>query len=81
MFHKFSFFVVQYFTLQMEYLSLKGIDIGDDGFIVMSSCLHNIHHLAIGSHRDSRVTMRGLRALSAAARNSPIGVRIPYHIT
>ena len=57
---------------------MEGVNSGDDGFIAMSSCIKKINSLRIGSTRDSQVTMRGIKALSAAVRSLPRSVRMIY---
>ena len=64
-------------TLQMEKLNISNCEIGDDGCISISSCIHNIQKLEIGSifdlyvydnPIDNQVTIRGITALSEAIR-------------
>ena len=51
-------------------------EIGDDGFIAISSCISKIEKLLIGYYADANLTMKGITALSNAVANSPTKVRV-----
>ena len=61
----------------MEMLDISGCKIGDDGWISISSCIHNIQKLEIGSPSDYHLTIRGVTALSEAIRKltKPVSTR------
>ena len=64
------------FRFQLKWLNLGANEIGDGGFIAMSSCMSKIERLLIGSLSDYNLTMKGITALSNAVANSPTKVRV-----
>ena len=62
----------------MKYLDLSSNEIGDEGFISILSSINNIEKLEIGSQFDYDLTIKGIKALSAAVSNLSIPVSIRY---
>ena len=58
----------------MTELDMLGCNMGDDGFVQMSSSIHNVERLYIGSSNDDDLTLTGITALSEAVKklNKPV---------
>ena len=58
----------------MKQLNMFGCNMGDDGFVQMSSSIHNVERLGIGSNNDDNLTLTGIIALSEAVKklNKPV---------
>ena len=58
----------------MKQLNMFGCNMGDDGFVQMSSSIHNVERLVIGSSNDDNLTLTGITALSEAVKklNKPV---------
>ena len=58
----------------MKRLNILGCNMGDDGFVQMSSSIHNVERLYIGSSNDDDLTLTGITALSEAVKklNKPV---------
>ena len=52
----------------MKELGMLGCNMGDDGFVQMSSSIHNVESLLIGSSNDDNLTLTGITALSEAVK-------------
>ena len=55
-------------------LIIRGSTIGDEGFLALSKCIHNINNLKLGSTYDESLTSFGITELAAAISrlNSPM---------
>ena len=58
----------------MEELNIGFMNLGDDGFAAIASCVTNIDKLWIGSENDTKLTIKGIRALAQeiSKRNKPV---------
>ena len=58
----------------MTKLYMLNCNMGDDGFVQMSSSIHNVERLYIGSNNDDDLTLTGIAALSEAVKklNKPV---------
>ena len=58
----------------MKQLHMLGCNMGDDGFVQMSSSIHNVESFSIGSNNDDDLTLTGITALSEAVKklNKPV---------
>ena len=55
------------------------VKLGDDGFAAIASCVTNIDKLWIGNEDDTKLTIKGIRALAQgiSTRNKPVS----YHLS
>ena len=58
----------------MERLGIRDVKLGDDGFAAIASCVTNIDQLWIGNKNDTKLTIKGIRALAKgiSKRNKPV---------
>jgi len=60
----------------LKSLILNGTEIGDEGFVLISSCMNKIEALRIGCTDDKHLTMKGITALANAVADSALEVNI-----
>ena len=58
----------------MEVLNIVGIELGDDEFAEIASCVTNIEKLSIINKNDTKLTIKGIGALAQGIlkRNKPV---------
>ena len=60
--------------MQMDYLNISDMKLGDDGYAAIASCVRNIERLWIGNIYDAELTIKGIRELAQGIleRNEPV---------
>ena len=69
--------------LQMEYLSIDDVKLGDDGFAAIASCVTNIDQLWIGQSFDPHLSINEIRVLAQGImeRNEPVNYQQRVHFS
>ena len=57
---------IEQLSKPMQKLSIRGSNIGDEGFLALSKCLNKMHNLKLACSYDNNLTSLGIRELSSA---------------